>query len=166
MMLQRHKQENRPQESLLDRFKTRLLRKNGATKNKEKVHTGTSDLSEIGERSHAFSSSEAELKKYLGPVDKSLVENAKIAKRRKRMDDRRRSIQLNSSDPRSLDGGQRSKTLPRYFLSKRTPFNSVRCKWCEPIEQSSAVEHIYETGDETYIDENGIYTTVLCFSEI
>jgi hypothetical protein len=24
----------------------------------------------------------------------------------------------------------------------------------------------YESDDETYIDENGIYTTVLCFSEI
>ncbi|CAB4005585.1 Hypothetical predicted protein [Paramuricea clavata] len=160
-MLQRHKQENRPQESLLDRLRTRLLRKNSATKNKQKVHIETSDLSEIGERSHAFRSSKAELKKYLGPV-----ENAEIAKRRKRTDDRGRSIQLDSSDPRRLDEEQRSKTLPRYFSSKRTPFNSVRCKWCEPIELSGAVEHINETYDGTYIDENGIFTTVLCLSEI
>jgi hypothetical protein len=172
MLFPKRKEENLLRQSLLNRFKARLLKKEGVTKHKEKVHRCTSDLSGIGERARAWSlPSEAELKKYLGPVDERLVENAEIAKRRRRTDDRRYSIQIDySSDLRSLDGEARPRTtsLParrRYFSSQQTPFNFVRCKWCEPIELPGTLEH-NDSDDETYIDENGIYTTVLCFTEI
>jgi hypothetical protein len=168
MLLSTYKQENLLRQSLLNRFERRFLKKDGVAKHKGKIYRSTSDLSEIDDRASAWSiPSEVELKKYLGPVEECLVKNSEIANGQRRKKDRRYSIQINSSDLRSLDGKQRSKTasLRRHFPTKRTPFNSVRCKWCEPIELSGALEH-NESNDETYIDENGIYTTVLCYTEI
>jgi hypothetical protein len=43
--------------------------------------------------------------------------------------------------------------------------NSARCKWCEPTELPGERKY-NDSDDETYIDENGIYTTVLCFTEL
>ena len=168
MLLSSSKQKNLLRQSLLNRFKRRILKRDSVAKHKGKIHRRTSDLSEIGDRASAHSLPyEAELKIYLGPVDDCLVENAEIANRRRRKKDRRYSIQINSSDLRSLDGNQRSKTvsLQRHFPTKRTPFNFVRCKWCEPIELSGALKQ-NDSNDETYIDENGIYTTVLCNTEM
>ena len=168
MLLSTYKQENLLRQSLLNRFKRRILKKDDVEKHKGKMHKRTSDLSEISDRASAWSlPSEEELKKYLGPVHECLAENAEIANRRRRKKDRRYSIQINSSDLRSLEGKQRSKTasLQSHFPTKRTPFNFVRCKWCDPIELSGALEQ-NDSNDETYIDENGIYTTVLCNTEI
>ena len=95
-------------------------------------------------------------------MDERLVENAEIAKRRRRSGNRRYSLQLSSSD---LPSRPKTISLPRYLPPKQTPFNSVRCKWCEPIEMPAALD-INDGNEETYIDENGIYTTVLCFTEI
>ena len=174
MLFRKRKEENLLRQSLLNRFKTRFSKEDCVPNEKQKVHKCTSELAEFGERRRAWSlPSEPELKKYLGPVDERLVENAEIAKRKRRTDERRRySVQLSSStDLSNHDGKMRSKTmsLPRHFPSKQTPYNFVRCKLCEGIEippRASAEQNGYESDDETYIDENGIYTTVLCLSEI
>ena len=170
MLLPRREQENLLRQSFLNRLKTKLSKKDDVPTNKvnENVLRCRPDSSEIGERVRAWSlPSEAELKKYLGPVDDCLVANAEIAKRRRRTDDRRHSIQLNLSNLRSLNSKSRSKTvsLPKYFPSKQTPLNSVRCKWWEPTELPGERKY-NDSDDETYIDENGIYTTVLCFTEL
>ncbi len=169
MLFRRRTQENFLRQSLLSRFKTTVLKEDGVAKEKQKVHRRTSDLSERA-RSRSLPS-EAEFRKYLGPVDECLVEKAEIAKRRRRTHERRYSVQPTSPDPPYRDGEVRSKTMPlprhKYLPPKQTPFNFVRCKWCEPIEPPTrAAEHKLDNDDETYIDENGIYTTVLCFTEI
>ena len=135
-------------------------------KRKEKVHRCTSDLLDINTRMRTWSlPSEAELRRYIGPVDQRLVENAEIAKHRRRRS-RRYSFQLGLPD---LPSRPKTISLPRYLPAKQTLFNSVRCKWCEPLElpvaQTVVPEH-YDGNEETYIDENGIYTTVLCFTEM
>jgi hypothetical protein len=171
-MLPGREQENLLRQSFPNRFKTKLSKKDDLPTNKikENVLRCRPDFSEIGERVRAWSlPSEAELKKYLGPVDDYLVANAEIAKRRRRTDDRRYSIQpLNSSNIRTLDSKSLSKTrsLPKYFPSKQTPLNSVRCKWCEPTELPGERKY-NDSEDEKYIDDNGIYTTtVLCLTEL
>ena len=168
MIRPRRKQEHLLRQSLFNRFRGRVLEKQGMRNLKENVYRHTSDSVEISERARARSlPSEAELKNYLGSVDECLVENAEIAKRRRRKDSRRYSIQQNSTGLATLDGEERLKSLslPRYFPQKATPFNFVRCKWCEPIELPGALDP-NDSDDETYIDENGIYNTVLCFTEI
>ena len=178
MLFRKRKQENLLRQSLLNRFKTRSLQEDSVSNEKQNVHICASDLTEIGERRNCAWSlpSEPELKKYLGPVDEHLVKNAEIAKSRRRTNKSRRySIQLSSPDLPNCDDETRSRTmsLPRYFASKQTPYNCVRCKWCEAIELPSCTGGTAkeqklqnDNNDETYIDENGIYTTVLCFTEI
>lgn len=169
----KRKQESLLRQSLLNSFESRISKTNSPAKHKEKekVHRRTSDSSEIGERPRACSfPSEKGLRQYLGPIDECLVENAEISQRnrRRQTDGRRHSIHLCSSDLRDFGGESRSKTmaLPRYFLTKqaRRQFHFVHCKWYEPMELPSATDK--ESNEETYIDENGIYTTVLCFTEI
>ena len=162
-----HKEESLLRRSLLNRVRTRFLQKDGVAKHKEKVYRLTSDQSQASERPRPLSMpSEAELRRYLGPVDECLVEKAEIAKRRRRgvaTNGRPHSIQLNSADLRTHNSETQS--LPRNFRPKPARYNFVRCKWCEPIEVPVIVEPD-DSNDETYIDENGIYTTVLCFTEI
>ena len=175
MLFRKRKQENLLRQSLLNRFKTRSLQEDCVSNEKQNVNKCASDLSEIGERRNRAWSlpSEPELRKYLGPVDERLVKNAEIAKSRRRANESRRySIQLSSTDLPNCDQETRSRTmsLPRHFASKQTPYNFVRCKWCEAIELPSCTAKEQklqnDSNDETYIDENGIYTTVLCFTEI
>ena len=166
MLFSTRKQESLLRQSFLNRLKTKVLKNDGAVK--QKIHRSTSDLSEIGERERAWSlPSERELTKYLGPVDECLVQNAEIARRnrRKRTDHRRYSVQLEPST--NMDGKARAANIfpSKYFPPKQTLFNIVRCKWCEPIQQPTSLERD-DSDDETYIDDNGIYTTVLCFTEI
>ena len=165
MLFPAHKEENLLRQSFLNRLRIRILKQDSVVKHKEKVYRCTSDLSKINQRARAWSlPSEAELKKYIGPVDERLVENAEIAKRKRRSGHRCYSLQLSSSD---LPSRPKTISLPRYLPPKQTPFNSVRCKWCEPIEMPAALDdNDGNANEETYIDENGIYTTVLCFTEI
>lgn len=165
MLFPARKEENLLRQSFLNRLKLRILNQDGVVKRKEKVHRRTSDLLDINTRARTWSlPSEAELRKYIGPVDQRLVENAEIAKHRRRS--RRYSFQLSLPD---LPSRLKTVSLPRYLPPKQTHFSSVRCKWCEPLELPVAptvVPEHYDGNEETYIDENGIYTTVLCFTEM
>ena len=169
MLFPKRNEENLLRRSLMNRFKANVLKQDSVTKHKERLRRCSSDSFDIGQRARARSlPSEAELRKYLGPVEQGLVENAEIAKQRRRKNDKRRySIQGNPSDDRTLEAELRPKamSLSRCFPAKRTPFNFVRCKWYEPIELPGAIDQ-NDNDCETYIDENGIYTTVLCFTEI
>ena len=167
MLFPARKDENLLRQSFLNRLKLRILKQDGVVKRKEKVHRCTSDLLDNNSRARAWSlPSEAELRKFIGPVDQRLVENAEIAKHRRRRS-RRYSFQLSLPD---LPSRAKTISLPRYLPPKQTLFNSVRCKWCEPPElpvAQTVVPERYDDGnEETYIDENGIYTTVLCFTEM
>ena len=162
MLFPKRKQENLLRQSLMKRFnKNKTFDwKDGVGKHEGKVHTdrSISDFSEIRERERVCSPpTEAELKKkYLGPIDKCLVANAEIAKGTRRTDNGRYFQIFHSTQIIWSTKSWREVTikwttsLPRNFPSKQTLFNFVRCKWCEPIELSGAVEH-NDCDGETHI---------------
>ena len=171
MLRTRLNQENLLRQSFMNRLRARVLTKEmESLKRKELTERrALNNLLDIGEQKCAQSlPTETELRNYLGQLDKHLVENAEIAKRR-RKHFRQHSIQLRSSGLEVNDGKSRLKSMsvPNCFFSKQTSFKFIRTRFqlCKPIELVSGTLH-HNDNNETYIDENGIYTTDLCFSEL
>mgnify|MGYP002803435640 FL=1 len=171
MLQTRLNQENLLRQSLMNRLRARVLTNEmESLKRTEKTERrALNNLLDIGEQKRTQSlPTETELKNYLGPLDKHLVENAEIAKRR-RKHFRHHSVQLSSLNLAVDDGKARLKSmsLPNCFFSKQTSFKFIRTRvqLCKPTELVSGALH-HNDNNETYIDENGIYTTDLCFSEL
>ena len=164
-------QENLLRQSLMNRLRARVLR-NEMESLERREKTGKralNDLLGICEQKRAQSlPSETELRNFLGPLEKHMVENAEIAKRRRKYF-RHQSIQLNSFGVAVNDGKVRLKSMsvPNCLFSKQTSLKFIRTRFqlCKPKELVSVTLH-HNDNNETYIDENGIYTTDLCYSEL
>lgn len=159
-------------DSLQQSIFNRLI--NNVNKRKEEGDKISRRLKKVNRKARSLPC-ESELEKYIGPLDDCLVKNAEIAKRR-RTNTRRYSAQLEALDKQIVEEDvmlEKSNSSSKNFVSKNTPLSSVRCMWCEPLlhfqldqanHRDDEVDEL--TQEETYIDENGIYTTVLCFTEI
>ena len=174
------KQDNLYKQSLLKRIKPKLFGNERVSESRSK-HQSMPDEKEIKEWRRDRSllpEADRNFESCLGPVDDSLLKRAVTAKHKRRthsLSSIQNSRQLNMMEWQSFDEF-RSRLVS---LKQQEKHYSKDCKErCNSLEtclksvklwKSFGISGIqYKDGqdDDTYIDENGIYTTVLCYTEM
>lgn len=140
-------------QSLLNRLKPKLSRNEKDNEFKPELQSITPKEMQQRQRPRSLPY-EAEILFQLcvGPVDNSLIQMAEIAQQKRRP----HSVCSEWSSPQL---NPEWSSFDEFQSRLESSFNSSN--------SSASSGKIYNTGQaETYIDENGIYTTVLCFTEI
>ena len=173
-------QDNLYKQSLLNRVQLKLFQRERIGESRSK-HRSMLDEKEIKEWKNKSLPTEGDrnFESCFGPVDDSLLKRAETAKHRRRPHSLGSSLdprQLNVMEWQNFDEFQ----ARLVSLKRQEKHNSKYCKegcyYSEPCLNikfwksfsTSGMKYKVKNGqdDETYIDENGIYTTVLCNTEI
>ena len=174
------KQDNLYKQSLLKRIKPKLFGNERVSESRSK-HQSMPDEKEIKEWRRDRSllpEADRNFESCLGPVDDSLLKRAVTAKHKRRthsLSSIQNSRQLNMMEWQSFDEfrsrlvslKQQEKQYSKHCKERRNSLES--CFKNAKLWKSFGISGIqYKDGqdDDTYIDENGIYTTVLCYTEM
>ena len=176
----RHVQDNLPKQSLLNRMKPKLFGQKRVSETRSRYHS-TPDAKEKKEWRRASNlepEADGNFKSCFGSVDHSLVKTAETAKHKRRtqsLSSIQNSRQLNMMEWQSFDEFRSRLVLLKQQEKHYSKDCKERCNSLEPclknakLWKSFGISGIkYKDGqdDDTYIDENGIYTTVLCYTEM
>ena len=178
-----HVQDNLSKQGLLNRMKPKLFghKRVSETRSSKSRHHSSPDAKEKKEWRRArnlLPEAYGNFKSCFGPVDDSLVKTAETAKHRRRtqsLGSIQYSRQLNMMEWKSFDEfrsrlvslKQQEKQYSKHCKERRNSLES--CFKNAKLWKSFGISGIqYKDGqdDDTYIDENGIYTTVLCYTEM